>query len=125
MDIYKTKRFAKWAKSEGLTADNLDSALKEKERGLKGDSLGSYIFKKRVALAGRGKSGGARTIVIYKQGDVALFIYGYAKNDKANLTSQEEEQLRIFAKGFMTLTHNERLAKREAGELLVVKRKTI
>lgn len=94
------------------------------ERGLTGDSLGSYIFKKRVALAGRGKRGGARTIVIFKQGDVALFVYGYAKNDKADLTNREEEQLRIFAKSFMTLTQSERSAKREAGELFVVKRKT-
>lgn len=124
MDSYKTKRFARWAKSERLSDENLDHALEEMERGLTGDSLGSYIFKKRVALAGRGKRGGARTIVIFKQGDVALFVYGYAKNDKADLTNREEEQLRIFAKGFMTLTQSERSAKLEAGELFVVKRKT-
>ena len=124
MDSYKTKRFARWAKSERLSDENLDHALEEMERGLTGDSLGSYIFKKRVALAGRGKRGGARTIVIFKQGDVALFVYGYAKNDKADLTNREEEQLRIFAKSFMTLTQSERSAKREAGELFVVKRKT-
>lgn len=124
MDSYKTKRFARWAKSERLSDENLDHALEEMERGLTGDSLGSYIFKKRVALAGRGKRGGARTIVIFKQGDVALFVYGYAKNDKADLTNREEEQLRIFAKSFMTLTQSKRSAKREAGELFVAKRKT-
>lgn len=124
MDSYKTKRFAKWAKSEGLSDENLDHALEEMERGLQGDSLGSYIFKKRVGLAGRGKRGGARTIVIFKKADVALFVFGYAKNDKSDLTSQEEAQLRIFAKGFMTLTQRDRRAKQEAGELVVIKRNT-
>jgi hypothetical protein len=123
MDSYKTKRFAKWAKSEGLLDTDLDDAISEMERGLRGDSLGSFIFKKRVALAGRGKSGGARTIVIFKHEDVALFIYGYAKNEKANISRQEEEQLRVFAKSFMTLNKSEREAGRENGELLVIKRK--
>ncbi len=123
MENYKTKRFAKWAKSEGLTDGDLDDAISEMERGLKGDSLGSYIFKKRIALAGRGKSSGARTIVIFKQDEVVLFLYGYTKNEKANISRQEEEQLRIFAKGFMALSKSERATRRENGELLVIKRK--
>jgi hypothetical protein len=123
MESFKTKRFAKWAKSEGLSDSDLDDAISEMERGLKGDSLGSYIFKKRVALAGRGKSGGARTIVLYKQNDVVVFIYGYAKNEKANISPLEEHQLRIFAKGFMALTQSERELRKDNGELLVIRRK--
>ncbi len=54
------------------------------DNGLVGDRLGSNVYKKRAALQGRGKRGGARTVVLYKAGNVALFIEGYAKNDKAD-----------------------------------------
>ena len=36
---------------------------------------GGGLYKKRMALAGRGKRGGARTIVAYNKGDVFFFVY--------------------------------------------------
>lgn len=97
MRIWKTKLFAKWAAKEGVTDAMLQLAVDEIERGLIDADLGSYLVKKRVALAGRGKSGGARTIVVYQAGDRAFFVYGFAKNAKANIQENELKALRAYA----------------------------
>jgi hypothetical protein len=45
----------------------------EMTRGLLGDRLGAHIYKKRIKLEGRGKSGGARAIVLFRDKDVTFF----------------------------------------------------
>jgi hypothetical protein len=41
--------------------------------------LGGGIVKKRVGLAGRGKRGGARTLVATNKGNRWFFVYGFEK----------------------------------------------
>ncbi len=48
-------------------------------------------------MPGKGKRGGARTIVAYKHGEKAFFIYGFAKNEKENLHAKEKEALVKYA----------------------------
>lgn len=67
MRVFKTPSFSHWAASEQLSDEQLVQAVREMEEGLSGDALGSSVFKKRVALRGKGKSGGARTIVAFRQ----------------------------------------------------------
>jgi hypothetical protein len=55
--------FARWARKEGVTDRALRVAVAEMESGLVDARLGGGLFKKRVALPGGGKRGGARTIV--------------------------------------------------------------
>lgn len=121
MDKFKYKDFAKWAKKEGLRDDSLLRALAEMDEGLVGSSLGSNVYKKRVALPGRGKRGGARTILFFKKDDIAVFIYGYSKNDKDDLEPNEEEGLREFAKGLLKLSDAERSKSEEDGVLIPIK----
>jgi hypothetical protein len=66
MQAFKTKGFAKWASGKGLGDDALASALVEMEQGLVDARLGGQVVKKRVALPGRGKRGGTRTLVAFK-----------------------------------------------------------
>lgn len=82
MSIYKTRWFDRWARKEGLNEATLRDAATELERGM-ADALGGYVFKKRVALPGRGRRGGARTLVAYRRGSSTFFIYGYPKNERA------------------------------------------
>ena len=56
------------------------------------------VVKKRVALAGRGKSGGVRTLLAYKVGNKAFFVYGFAKNARANISADELKALKHLAK---------------------------
>ncbi len=66
----------------------LASAVIEMKYGLIDAKLGGQVVKKRVALPGRGKRGSSRTLVAFKQGDKAFFIYGFAKNERANVVKR-------------------------------------
>ncbi len=121
LEKYKNKHFAKWARNESISDKDLSRILEEMSRGLLGDRLGAHLYKKRMGLAGRGKRGGARTIVLFKQDEIALFLYGYSKNEKDTLTTGEEEQLRIVAKEFMRLSAAQREKLKEEGKLIEIK----
>ena len=101
MRIFKNKAFAKWAEKEGLNDDALQIAVDEMERGLIDADLGGHVVKKRVAVGGRGKRGGVRTLLAYKSGDKAFFMYGFAKNARANVSTDELKALKHLAKELM------------------------
>jgi hypothetical protein len=101
MRIFKNKMFNKWAAKEGLSDDILWAAVDEMERGLIDADLGGYVMKKRVAVSGRGKSGGVRTLLAYKSGNKAFFVYGFAKNVRANVSTDELRALKLLAKELM------------------------
>lgn len=89
MQIYKNKVFHKWAIKEGLKDTALQLAAQEMQQGLVDADLGGHIVKKRIAIEGRGKRGGVRTLLAYQSGSKAFFIYGFAKNAKSNIKADE------------------------------------
>jgi hypothetical protein len=97
MRIFKTKTFHRWAAREGLDDRRLSSAVEEMERGLMDADLGGHVFKKRVALPGRGKRGSVRTLVAFRQRHHVFFVYGYAKNVRADIDETELRALRRLA----------------------------
>jgi hypothetical protein len=53
------------------------------------------LRKVRVAMEGRGKSGGARVIYFFYNETLPVYIFAvFAKNEKANLTQGERNELR-------------------------------
>jgi hypothetical protein len=98
MRAFKNKAFCKWAAKEGLSDVILLAAVEEMKQGLIDADLGGHVVKKRVALAGRGKSGGVRTLLVYKVGSKAFFVYGFAKNARANISADELKALKFLAK---------------------------
>ena len=117
MIVYKNKEFHKWAKKEGLNDAQLLKALDEMERGLVEADLGGNIFKKRVSL-GQGKRGGARTLLAYRKSDKAFFIYGFAKNARANIKEIELKSLKIYAK--LLLSYDEKELKKAIKEKALI-----
>jgi hypothetical protein len=97
MRIFKTKAFRKWADNEGLDDKSLAAAVDEMEQGLVDARLGGQVYKKRVALAGRGKRGGARTLLAFKSAERAFYLYGFAKNRRANVSEMELKALKLLA----------------------------
>ncbi|MEN8216230.1 MAG: type II toxin-antitoxin system RelE/ParE family toxin [Pseudomonadota bacterium] len=97
MQIFKNRWFNKWAKKEKLADSTLRAAVAEMEDGLIDADLGGHVVKKRIPLPGRGKRGGARSIIAYRIEEKAFFIYGFAKNKQANLSATELEALQILA----------------------------
>ena len=120
MQAFKTRVFAKWADGEGLGDEPLASAVAEMEQGLIDAHLGGPVVKKRVALPGRGKRGGARTLVAFRQGDKAFFVYGFAKNERANVSDKELRALKMLAKELMNYTTAALTKAMKAGELIEI-----
>jgi hypothetical protein len=120
MQTFKTKAFAKWARGEGLGDAALAMAVAEMERGLIDAQLGGQVVKKRVAFPGRGKRGSARTVVAFKQGDKAFFIYGFAKNERGNVNEKELQALKLLAKELLGYTATSLDKALRAGELIEV-----
>ena len=65
--------------------------------------LGSAIYKQRVARQGSGKSGGFRTIIVFRYKSVAFLIYGFAKKDVANISSEDLQELKKLARALLAL----------------------
>ena len=97
MRIFKDRQFNKWASKEGITDKLLRVAVAEMEEGLVDADLGGNVYKKRVALQGRGKRGGARTLLAYRIGKKAFFMYGFSKNELDNIDSKELKALKQLA----------------------------
>jgi hypothetical protein len=122
MRIFQYRSFKKWAKDEGLTDSDLLSVITEMEQGLVDNNLGGNVYKKRVKLEGRGKRGGARTIIAYKTKDKAFFIVGFVKSEKDNINSTEEQALKRFAKELFGYTDEQLKKALTAEELSEIKR---
>ncbi len=98
MRIFKTKTFARWMRKEGLKDARLLNAIREMEDGQFDSNLGGNVYKKRIALPGRGKRGSVRTLIVFDSGDRAFFIFGFAKNERANIDVLELRALKLMAK---------------------------
>ena len=120
MRAFKIKAFAKWASGEGLSDDVLASAVAEMEKGLIDAKLGGQVVKKRVALPGRGKRGSTRTLVAFRQGSKAFFIYGFAKKERTNISDKELRALKMLAKELMSYTTATLTKATKAGELIEI-----
>ena len=95
--VFKTRHFARWMRKTELTDLALCEAVAEMAQGLLDADLGGGVVKKRVALPGRGKSGGARTLVATNKGSRWFFVFGFEKNDRANISDSELEALQDLA----------------------------
>ncbi|MFV2060710.1 MAG: type II toxin-antitoxin system RelE/ParE family toxin [Gammaproteobacteria bacterium] len=104
MRVFKTKYFNNWAKDQSLSDKNLFDAAKEVAEGKYEASLGKKIFKKRIALAGKGKSGSTRNIIAFQKDNNSFFMYGFAKNERTNITAKELTALQMAAKIYLEKT---------------------
>lgn len=120
MRLFKIKLFAKWAKKQGISDDDLMSAISEIEAGQVEANLGGNLFKKRIATKGRGKSSSTRTIVAFKTGHRAFFVYGFEKGQRSNITAKEEKALKIFGNTLLAWTDKEISQRLEQKELIEV-----
>ena len=107
MRVFKYRTFEKWAKKQGRMKDDLRKAITEIEKGLVDANLGGGVYKKRIGLHGTGKRSSHRTIILMKIHDKALFVHGFAKGEKDNITKDEFEGFKIMAKAFLNLNEEQ------------------
>lgn len=91
--------------------------MAQMKRGLIVAELGGNLYKQRVALPGRGKSGGTRTIIATRFAGVLFFLYGFEKNDRDNITAKELALYQRLARKLLDMTEVQ-IASALAGQVL-------
>jgi hypothetical protein len=115
--VFKNTTFARFAAKEDIDDEALKAAVDEMERGLLGADLGGDVYKKRIARAGAGKSGGYRVIVCFRRGERTFFMYGFAKSDRDNIEDDELRQYKRLAKYMFEMTETQIEAELKIGKL--------
>jgi hypothetical protein len=92
---FKTKAFTRFADKVGTSNAVLCRAVRDAERGLIAADLGGGVIKQRIARPGQGKSGGFRTLIVFRVGTRAIFVHGFAKNE------DDETLVRILESGVL------------------------
>ena len=121
MQPFKTKAFARFANREGLEDAALCEAVGRAKRGLVDADLGGGVIKQRIARQGGGRSGGFRTIVLFRRGETAFFVYGFAKSDRENLRPDELATFRLLADEYLALDRAGLAAAQSVGAIIEVK----
>lgn len=88
--------------------------------GLFDADLGGGLLKKRIGRPGQGKSGGFRTLVASNKGNRWIFLFGFPKNERANIDKDEQEALKNLATHLLSLTAQAVGTALREGELIEV-----
>jgi len=116
----KTKWFHKWAKKNMLSDSILLKTIDNMKNHLSASRLGSGLFKVRTSKTGEGKSSGFRTILVFKESDIAIFVYGFAKNEKDNLDEGELRYFKKLSKDLLKIDKQKFLELTKNGEFLSI-----
>jgi hypothetical protein len=101
MRAFKNKSFARFARKSRITDAALCAAIADASRGLVDADLGGGVLKQRIARQGGGKSGGFRTIVLFRVRERAFFVHGFAKNEQDNIGDDELAAFKMLAAEMM------------------------
>ena len=74
MPIFKNAWFSRFARRENIKEAVLVDAVTRAERGVIDADLGGGVIKQRIARPGQGKSGGYRSIMLFRKGTQAFLF---------------------------------------------------
>lgn len=120
MRVFKNTWFEKFARKQDISDDVLREAVGRAEEGLIDADLGGGVIKQRVAREGQGKSGGFRTVILFRTGLRAIYVFGFAKSKQADLSAADLKTFRRAAKVALGLSDAAMDAEAEAGRLAEV-----
>ena len=95
MRIFKNKWFTRYMRRENIDDNLICQAVARINQNAADANLGGGVVKQRIARPGDGKSGGFRVIILFKVDTFAFFVYGFAKNERGSIASDE---LKAFKK---------------------------
>jgi hypothetical protein len=96
--IFKNKRFARFARKERISNAKLCEAVRNAEAGKIDANYGGDVIKQRIARPNEGTSGGYRSVILFRRGDKAFFVYGFPKSERENIDAAEEKAFKELAK---------------------------
>ncbi|WKL27481.1 type II toxin-antitoxin system RelE/ParE family toxin [Sinorhizobium meliloti] len=102
--FFKNAWFERFTRKQRIADAALIDAVRRAERGQIDADLGGGVIKQRVARAGQGKSGGYRTIILFRLEQRAFFVFGFAKSEQANIEDGEEALFKKMAKELLALS---------------------
>lgn len=106
--IAETKAFIAQAKavfSDDVRQEMVNTIAADPKCGALIQSTGG-VRKVRVALPGRGKSGGARVVYFYHNDTIPLYLLAvFAKNEKDNLSKAERGALKKLTEAIVRAWH--------------------
>jgi len=120
--VFKNAWFGRFARKEKISAEVLWEAVDRAEKGLVDADLGGGVIKQRIARPGESKSKGYRSIVLYRKGDKAFFVFGFPKSDLGNIRDDEQEQFKKAAKSILALSDEQIRLLIENGQFEEVKK---
>lgn len=121
MRVFKSKEFSRYARREGISDKQLCEAVRRAVLGLVDADLGGCLIKQRVARSGQGRRGGFRILMAFHHASRAVFVYGFAKNERENIQPDELEFWRSVAKAFIGLNESQLKTLLDQGEIHEVK----
>lgn len=107
MRVYGTREFSRFASKEKLNDRQLCEAVGRAERGLVDANLAGPLIKQRIPREGQGRSSGYRAIIVYRSGDLAIFVAGFAKSSRANFSKGEQALYREFGEAAVELSQEQ------------------
>jgi hypothetical protein len=110
MKAYLPKSFQREAKSDGISDEDCQEAIRKAESGLIHADLGGGLIKQRIPRCNQGAARGSRAVVFYKRGEVAVFLHMFPKSRKANLTKAELAMYLKAAQEYEKLTEKDFIA---------------
>lgn len=114
--------FGRFARKEKIKFSTLLEAVERIEAGQIDVDYGGGLFKQRIARLNSGKSGGFRSIILYRKGERAFFVFGYPKSERENLEDDEVANFKKVAKYVLGLTNEELEALIQNGKFKELKR---
>ena len=119
MRIFKTKALAKWTRNNGVSDDALIEAVDRAFKGLIDADLGGHVIKQRVARPGQGKRGGFRMLIGIGR-NRAVYLFGFAENERDNISNNELLTLREIASGVLNASEENLAQALKDGTLIEV-----
>lgn len=87
--IFKSKWFVRFARQNHITNKDLCDAVERAENGLVDADLGGNVIKQRIARSNEGRSGGFRSIILFRVEEKAFFVFGFVKSDQDNISAAD------------------------------------
>ena len=120
MGSFKVKSFERFAQKHAISDADLLKAAENVVAGNVDADLGGGVYKQRAARIGQGKASGFRTLLTHRTSEHVFFVFGFAKNEKDNITQKELKALKAQAKTFGELSTDQIASASRCGVLIEV-----
>jgi hypothetical protein len=104
MRAYLPKLFLRQTKKSQVTESDCKGAVIKAEKGLIYANLGGGLIKQDIPRNNLSGARGARGIIFYRKGSVAVFLHLFPKSARTNLTKAELDKYLKLAETLERLT---------------------